>query len=127
MTVTRLVLLLTSSLLLSSCFAESGLRDEFREATRALDNLVDEIGDEGPIRDWADRARDTVDEAEAALEEFRENPNGETRQALERSERRLNDARDALEHLIERAPEAVRGTLGEVVDALERIRREIRQ
>lgn len=111
---------------LSGCFGESGLRDEFREATRALDDLVEQIDDE-PIREAADKARDTVDEAQAALEAFREDPSAETRQALEDAERRLNGSRDALDRLIERAPEQVRGALGEVVDALERIGREIRQ
>src|SRR5918999_6278020 len=111
---------------LSGCFGESGLRDEFRQATRALDDLVEQIDDE-PIREAADRARDTVDEAQAALEAFREDPSAETRQALEDAERRLNDSRDDLDRLIERAPEQVRGALGEVVDALERIGREIRQ
>jgi ABC-type transporter Mla subunit MlaD len=124
--VTRLVAVALFAALVSGCFAESGLRDEFREATRALDDLVEQIDDE-PIREAADRARDTVDEAQAALEAFREDPSAETRQALEDAERRLNDSRDTLERLIERAPEQVRGALGEVVDALERIRREIRQ
>jgi ABC-type transporter Mla subunit MlaD len=124
--VTRLVAVALFAALASGCFAESGLRDEFREATRALDDLVEQIDDER-IREAADRARDTVDEAQAALEAFREDPSAETRQALEDAERRLNDSRDALERLIERAPEQVRGALGEVVDALERIRREIRQ
>ena len=126
MRVTRLVAVALFAALVSGCFAESGLRDEFREATRALDDLVEQIDDE-PIREAADRARDTVDEAQAALEAFREDPSAETRQALEDAERRLNDSRDSLERLIERAPEQVRGALGEVVDALERIRREIRQ
>ena len=126
MRVTRLVAVALFAALVSGCFAESGLRDEFREATRALDDLVEQIDDE-PIREAADRARDTVDEAQAALEAFREDPSAETRQALEDAERRLNDSRDTLERLIERAPEQVRGALGEVVDALERIRREIRQ
>jgi hypothetical protein len=112
---------------LSGCFGESGLRDEFREATRALDDLGEQIGGDEPIRAAAGRARDTVDEAQAALEAFREDPSAETRQALEDAERRLNDSRDTLERLIGRAPEQVRGALGEVVDALERIRREIRQ
>jgi ABC-type transporter Mla subunit MlaD len=124
--VTRLVAVALFAALASGCFAESGLRDEFREATRALDDLVEQIDDER-IREAADRARDTVDEAQAALEAFREDPSAETRQALEDAERRLNDSRDTLERLIERAPEQVRGALGEVVDALERIRREIRQ
>jgi ABC-type transporter Mla subunit MlaD len=124
--VTRLVAVALFAALVSGCFSESGLRDEFREATRALDDLVEQIDDE-PIREAADRARDTVDEAQAALEAFREDPSAETRQALEDAERRLNDSRDSLERLIERAPEQVRGALGEVVDALERIRREIRQ
>lgn len=115
------------SLTLSACFEESGLRDEFREATRAIDDLVEEIDEEGPIREAAERARDTVEEAEAALRAYRENPNAETRQALEEAEGRMNDARDALEKLLERAPEGIRQVLGEVVDALERLRREIRQ
>jgi hypothetical protein len=125
--VTRLVTVALFTALVSGCFAESGLRDEFREATQALDALVDEISGAGPIREAADRARDTVDESRAALEAYRENPNAETRQALEDAERRLNDARGTLDRLLERAPEAIRETLGRVVDAMERIRREIRQ
>jgi ABC-type transporter Mla subunit MlaD len=122
-----LPLLLFSALMLSACFSESGLRDEFRQATKALDDLVEVIENEGPIRRAADRARDTVDEAQAALEDFRQSPTAETRQALEDAERRMNDARDALSKLLEQAPERIRETLGDVVDALEQIRREIRQ
>ena len=120
-------ILVTLCLVLSACFSESGLEDEFREATRALDRLVEDLSDEGPIREAADRARGTVDEAEAALEDFRENPTDETRRALQDAERRLNDARDLLTRLLEDAPDAVRESLGEVVDALEGIRREIRR
>lgn len=127
MRVTRLVAIALSAALVTGCFAESGLRDEFREATRSLDTLIDEISGGGPIREAADRARDTVDEAQRALEAYRENPSAETRQALENAERRLNDARGTLDRLLERAPEAIRETLGRVVDALERVRREIRQ
>ena len=127
MRVTRLVTVALFTALVSGCFAESGLRDEFREATQALDALVDEISGASPIREAADRARDTVDESRAALEAYRENPNAETRQALEDAERRLNDVRGTLDRLLERAPEAIRETLGRVVDAMERIRREIRQ
>jgi ElaB/YqjD/DUF883 family membrane-anchored ribosome-binding protein len=125
--VTRLVAIALSAALVSGCFAESGLRDEFREATRSLDTLIDEISGGGPIREAADRAKDTVDEAQRALEAYRENPSAETRQALESAERRLNDARGTLDRLLERAPETIRETLGRVVDALERVRREIRQ
>jgi len=130
MTVVRSVLIVVSMmlvLLLPGCFSESGLEDEFRDATRELDELVGEISDEGPVREAADRARDTVDDAEAALEDFRESPNAETRQALEDAERRLNDARSILERLLENVPEGVRQALGEVVDSLERVRREIRR
>jgi len=122
-----LPLVLFGALMLSACFSESGLRDEFRQATKALDDLVEVIENEGPIRRAADRARDTVDEAQAALEDFRQSPTAETRQALEDAERRMNDARNALSKLLERAPERIRQTLGDVVDALERLRREIRQ
>jgi vacuolar-type H+-ATPase subunit H len=113
--------------LLTACFAESGLRDEFRDATRAIDDLVEEIDEGDPIREAAERARDTVDEAQAALEAYREDPSAETRQALEDAERRMNDARDRLDRLLEDAPEGIREVLGSVVDALERVRREIRQ
>jgi biopolymer transport protein ExbB/TolQ len=122
-----LPLVLFGALMLSACFSESGLRDEFRQATRALDDLVEAIENEGPLRRAAERARDTVDEAQAALEDFRQNPTAETRQALEDAERRMNDARDALSKLLEQAPERIRQTLGDVVDALEQVRREIRQ
>jgi uncharacterized protein YukE len=122
-----LPLVLFGALMLSACFSESGLRDEFRQATKALDDLVEVIENEGPIRRAADRARDTVDEAQAALEDFRQSPTAETRQALEDAERRMNDARNALSKLLERTPERIRQTLGDVVDALERLRREIRQ
>ena len=115
------------SVLLASCFSESGLRDDVREATRAIDTLIDEIGDSGPIRDAAGEARDAVEESRAALEAFREDPNAETRQALLEAEAHLNDARNTLDGALEGAPEAIRESLGEVVDALERIRRAIRQ
>ena len=78
--------------LLSACFSESGLTDEFQDATNAIDDLVDAIADEGPVRDAVARVRDTVDEADAALEAYRENPNAETRQALEDAEQRMSDA-----------------------------------
>jgi hypothetical protein len=115
------------SALLAACFSESGLRDEAREATRAIDTLIDEIEGEGPIREAADRARDAVEEAEAALEAYRENPTAETRRALQDADRRLRDAKDLLTRALEDAPEAIRESLREVVDALERIRREIRE
>jgi ElaB/YqjD/DUF883 family membrane-anchored ribosome-binding protein len=107
--------------------SESGLRDEVRQATDAIDSLVDEIGDSGPIREAADEARDAVAESRAALEAFRDDPNAETRQALHEAETHLNDARTTLDGALEDAPEAVRGALGDVVDALERLRDEIRQ
>jgi ABC-type transporter Mla subunit MlaD len=125
--VTRLVAVALSAAVLSGCFAESGLRDEFREATRALDDLIQKLDDQDPIREAADRARDTVDEAQGALEAYRENPGAETRQALENAERRMNETRSVLSRLLERAPEGLRRALGEVVDALEEIRKEIRR
>ena len=118
--------LVAIALLLAACFAESGFEDVVREATRTLDAVIEQIG-AGPIREAAERGRDTVDEARAAIEAFRENPNAETRQALEDAERNLDNARDGLSGLLEGAPGAIRDTLGRVVDALERIRREIRQ
>jgi hypothetical protein len=126
MRATRLAVIVLSALLVA-CFGESGLRDEFRDATRAIDDLVEEIDEGDPIREAAERARDTVDEAQAALEAYREDPSAETRQALEDAERRMNDARDRLDRLLEDAPEGIREVLGSVVDALERVRREIRQ
>ncbi len=123
----RALILLAMALLLASCFSESGLRDEVREATDAIDSLIDDLQDEPTIRDAADRAKDAAAEARAALEDFRENPNAETRRALEDAEGRLNEARETIDRLVERAPEQVRGALGEIVDALERIRREMRQ
>jgi DNA repair ATPase RecN len=123
----RSLVLLALTVLLVGCLSESGLRDEVREATEAIDTLIDEIGDSGPIRDAASEARDAVEESRAALEAFREDPNAETRQALLEAETHLNDARTKLDGALEDAPEAIRESLGEVVDALERIRRSIRQ
>jgi hypothetical protein len=123
----RTLIAVVLSALLAACFSESGLGDEAREATRAIDTLIDEIEGEGPIREAADRARDAVEEAEAALEAYRENPTAETRRALQDADRRLRDAKDLLSRALEDAPEAVRESLREVVDALERIRREIRE
>lgn len=123
----RASFLLALAILLVGCFSESGLRDDVREATRAIDTLVDEIGDSGPIREAADEARDAVEESRAALEAFREDPNAETRQAVLEAEAHLNDARTRLDGALEDAPEAIRDSLGDVVDALERIRRAIRQ
>ncbi len=113
--------------LLAGCFSESGLQDEVRQATDAIDTLVDEIGGSGPIRDAAGEAKEAVEESRAALEAFREDPNAETRQALLEAEAHLNDARTTLDGALEGAPEAVRGALGDAVDALERIRRSIRE
>ena len=90
--------------LLSACFSESGLTDEFRDASRAIDDVIDAIEDEGPVREAVARVRDTVDEADAALEAYRENPNDETRQALEDAEQHMSDAREELEGLVESAP-----------------------
>ena len=123
----RASILLALTVLLAGCFSESGLRDDVREATRAIDTLIDEIGDSGPIRDAAGEARDAVEESRVALEAFRENPSEETRQAVQEAEAHLTDARTTLEGALEDAPEAVRESLSAVLDALERIRLAIRQ
>lgn len=112
-------------LLLSACFSESGLTDEFRDATRAIDDLVEAIEDEGPVREAVARVRDTVDEADAALEAYRENPNAETRQALEDAERRMADAREELEGLVDSAPEGIRDAIRTVIDRLSNLREDI--
>jgi hypothetical protein len=112
-------------LLLSACFSESGLTDEFRDATRAIDDLVEAIEDEGPVREAVARVRDTVDEAEAALEAYRENPNAETRQALEDAEGRMSDAREELEGLVDSAPQGVRDAIRTVIDRLANLREDI--
>ena len=95
--------------------SESGLRDEVREATEAIDTLIDEIGNSRPIRDAADEARDAVEESRAALEAFREDPNAETRQALLEADP-LNHARTKLDGALEDAPAAIRESLGDVID-----------
>ena len=118
-------ILATLCLLLSACFSESGLTDEFRDATRAIDDLVEAIEDGGPVREAVARVRDTVDEAEAALEAYRENPNAETRQALEGAERRMNDAREELEGLVDSAPEGIRDAIRTVIDRLANLRDDI--
>jgi hypothetical protein len=110
--------LIVLSLLLSACFSESGLTDEFQDATRAIDDLVEAIGEEGPVREAVARVRDTVDEAEAALEAYRENPDAETRQALQDAERRMSDARKELEGLVDSAPEGIRDAIRIVIDRL---------
>ena len=118
----HLILVAVSSVaFLSGCFAESGLKDEFQDVTRAIDDLVNELEDEGPVREAADRARDTVDEAEAALEDFRETPSAETRQALSDAKRRLDDSAGALDRFVDQAPEGLR----EVLDALTELRNTI--
>lgn len=65
--------------ILTACFAESGLREEVREATDALDRLIDEVGDLPEVREAADRAMEAADEAQAALEAFREDQSGVVR------------------------------------------------
>jgi hypothetical protein len=122
----RVLAPLLLTVLLAGCFSESGLRDDVREATRAIDTLIDEVGGSGPIQEAAGEARDAVEESRAALEAFREDPNAETRQAVLEAEAHLNDARTRLDGALEDAPEAIRESLGEVIDALERIRRAIR-
>jgi hypothetical protein len=117
--------LIVLCLLLSACFSESGLTDEFRDATRAIDDLVDAIEDEGPVREAVARVRDTVEESEAALEAYRENPNAETRQALEDAERRMSDAREELEGLVDSAPEGIRDAIRTVIDRLANLREDI--
>jgi hypothetical protein len=117
--------LIVLCLLLSACFSESGLTDEFRDATRAIDDLVDAIEDEGPVREAVARVRDTVEESEAALEAYRENPNAETRQALEDAERRMSDAREELEGLVDSAPEGIRDAIRTVIDRLADLREDI--
>jgi hypothetical protein len=111
--------------LLAACFSESGLQDEFREATRAIDDLVEQLQDEGPVRDAVQRVQDTVGEAEAALEAYREDPNAETRQALEQAERRMDDAREELEGLVDSAPAGVQDAIRTVLDRLADLRRDI--
>ena len=112
-------------LLLSACFSESGLTDEFRDATNAIDDLVEAVGDEGPVRQAVARVRDTVDEADAALEAYRENPNDETRRALEDAERRMSDARDELEGLVDTAPEPIRDAIRTVIDRVANLRDDV--
>ena len=111
--------------LLSACFSESGLTYEFRDASRAIDDVIDAIEDEGPVREAVARVRDTVDEADAALEAYRENPNDETRQALEDAEQHMSDAREELEGLVESAPEGVRDAIRTVIDRLANLRVDI--
>jgi ElaB/YqjD/DUF883 family membrane-anchored ribosome-binding protein len=113
--------------LLACCSSESGLRDELRQATEAIDSLVDEIGDSGPIREAADEAKGAVEESRAALESFRDDPSAETRQALEEAARHLQDARELVDGALEDAPEAVRASLDGVVDALENLREQIQR
>ena len=117
--------LILMCLLLSACFSESGLTDEFRDASRAIDDLVEAIEDEGPVREAVARVRDTVDEAEAALEAYRENPNAESRQALEDAQRRMNDAREELEGFVDSAPEGIRDAIRTVIDRLANLRDDI--
>ena len=111
--------------LLPACTSESGLTDEFQDATKAIDDLVEAIGDEGPVREAVARVRDTVDDADAALEAYRENPSDETRQALEDAERRMSDARAELEGLVDSAPEPVREAIQTVIDRLANLRDDI--
>lgn len=111
--------------LLPACTSESGLTDEFQDATKAIDDLVEAIGDEGPVREAVARVRDTVDEADAALEAYRENPSDETRQALEDAERQMSDARAELEGLVDSAPEPVREAIQTVIDRLANLRDDI--
>jgi hypothetical protein len=119
------LLVIATFALLTACFSESGLQDEFREATRAIDDLVAQIEDEGPVREATQRVRDTVGEAEAALEAYREDPNAETRRALEQAERRMDDARDELEGLVDSAPAGIRDAIRAVLDRLTDLRRDI--
>jgi ElaB/YqjD/DUF883 family membrane-anchored ribosome-binding protein len=114
--------LIVLCVLLSACFSESGLTDEFRDATNAIDDLVAAIEDEGPVREAVARVRDTVDEADVALEAYRENPNAETRQAREEAERRMSDAREELEGLVDSAPEPIRDAIRTVIDRLANLR-----
>jgi hypothetical protein len=117
--------LIVLCVLLSACFSESGLTDEFRDATNAIDDLVAAIEDEGPVREAVARVRDTVDEAEAALEAYRDNPNAETRRALEDAEQRMSDAREELEGLVDSAPEGIRDAIRTVIDRLANLRDDV--
>jgi ABC-type transporter Mla subunit MlaD len=123
----RFVIAASAIVLLSGCFAESGLQDEFRDATQALDQLVDEIENEGPVREAAERAQEAVDEAEAALEDFREDPSAETRQALEQAKQRLDDAAAELERVTDQAPDALRAVLDALTELRNNIERELEQ
>jgi len=118
-------ILVALCLLLTACFSESGLQEEFRDAGRAVDDLVEAIEDEGPVREAVARVRDTVSEAEAALEAYRDNPNAETRQALEDVERRMGEAREALEALVDSAPDGIRDAIRTVIDRLSNLREDI--
>jgi len=121
----RFLIAASAIVLLVGCFAESGLKDEFRDATKTIDSLIDTLGDAPAIRDAAEAAKDAVDESQVALEAFREDPSAETRKALEEAEQHLNDARELLDGSLEGVPEDVRDALREVLDALTGLRREI--
>ncbi len=59
------------------------------------------------------------------MEAYRENPSAETRQALEDAERRMSDAREELEGLVDSAPEPIRDAIRTVIDRLTDLRDDV--
>ena len=115
--------------LLLGC-SEADLRELGRDTERALRDVGDALDElagkaEGPLRAAADRALEAAEEARAASEDFRKNPTTETRQALARAERRLDDVANELEGLVDQAPAGVRSALDRALDALTELRRRI--
>jgi ElaB/YqjD/DUF883 family membrane-anchored ribosome-binding protein len=119
----------TVAALLAGC-SGADLRELGRDTEKALRDVGDALDElvgkaEGPLRAAADRAVDAAEEARAAAREFEENPTTETRQALERAKRRLDDVANELEGLVDRAPESVRSALERALDALTELRQRI--
>jgi ElaB/YqjD/DUF883 family membrane-anchored ribosome-binding protein len=126
---TGLVVVTVVAALFAGC-SEGDLNDLARDTEQALQDAGEALEDladraEGPIREATDRAREAAEEAREASDEFRENPTTETRQALRRSEQRLDEVGNELEGLIDQAPQGVRSVLRQALDSLTELRRHV--
>jgi Sec-independent protein translocase protein TatA len=111
-------------------------RGDLRELARDTEAAIKDAGDalqelagkaQGSLLDAANRARDAAEEARQATEEFRKNPTTETRQALRRAKKRLDDVSRELEGLLDHAPEGVRSALHHALDSLTELRHRIQR
>ena len=123
---TGLIAVTVVAALLAGC-SEGDLRQLGKDTEKALHDAGDALEElagqaEGPLR-----ATDAAEDARQASEEFERNPTTETRQALRRSKRRLDDVSRELEGLLDDAPAGVQSALHHALDSLTELRHRIQR